>query len=158
MFEIHNKIVSERPGSDFVFLKTPEMDREKKLTSLDSEMARLLLVVKLSSRKMKASMRTYSPGVRAQQANPLHRRVQLNQLFCAVVLVRGQNHLALRGLSIQSRQYIFFESCMRFQFQGASVCLVLIRHDGPAIHRVYCCGSACRQLLVFWLPSTLYNL
>lgn len=83
----------------------------------------------------------------------------LTNYFCVADLIGLLNHLALRGITIQSRQYIFFDSCMRFQFQGASVCLlVLIRHDGRAIRWVYHFGSACRHFLVFWLLSPLYNL
>lgn len=83
----------------------------------------------------------------------------LTNYFCVVVLIGLLNHVVLRVISLQSRQYISFESCMRFQFQGASVCLlVLITRDGRAIRWVYCFGSARRRFLVFWNLSTLYNL
>lgn len=48
---------------------------------------------------------------------------------------------------------------MRFQFRGASVCLlVLIIHDGTGILWVYWFGLLMQAIPLCWLYSTLHNL
>lgn len=84
---------------------------------------------------------------RAENVIPLHWDIQLNKLNC-VAFLDYSSICSMLELSTSNQQYIFFESCMGFRFQGASVCLlVLIIHYRTGILWVYYLGVSCRRTL-----------
>lgn len=84
---------------------------------------------------------------RAENVIPLHWEIQLYKLNC-VAFLDYSSICSMLDLSTSNQQYIFFESCMGFRFQGASVCLlVLIIHYKTGILWVYYLGVSCRRTL-----------
>lgn len=84
---------------------------------------------------------------RAENVIPLHWEIQLYKLNC-VPFLDYSSICSMLDLSTSNQQYIFFESCMGFRFQGASVCLlVLIIHYKTGILWVYYLGVSCRRTL-----------
>lgn len=85
---------------------------------------------------------------RAENVIPLHWDIQLNKLNC-VAFLDYSSICSMLNRSTSNQQYIFFESCMGFRFQGASVCLlVLIIHYRTGILWVYYLGVSCRRTLL----------
>lgn len=95
---------------------------------------------------------------RAENVIPLHWEIQLYKLNC-VAFLDYSSICSMLDLSTSNQQYIFFESCMGFRFQGASVCLlVLIIHYKKRNPLGLLFRSLMQENPLCWLYTASYNL